>query len=377
MAYFDNAATTQISDNALRAYVEASKTVWGNPSSLHQEGRKAHARLEEDRTEIARLLGVSSSTLTFTSCATESDGIILESLLWAVNPGHVIIPAFEHSALTGYVRLLRQKGWKVDEVDAPNGYLDPDEIGALVNEKTRLVCCMLVNNVLGTIQPVKEIVRKIREKETQYGRAIHVHTDATQALGKIPFSLTELDVDSAAFSAHKIHGPKGVGLLYNRDRSITALSRGGEQEKALRPGTENLPGIEAMTVAVRDCVEQLPQHTRMLKALNDLVRQRLSACPHITILTPVQASSPAILNITNDRLPSEVLTRMLYDKGYCVSSGSACSNNAKGHNGAVLRAAHASSDSARGSIRISFGSTTTKEETEGLCDTLLDILGEH
>ncbi|MDD7202003.1 MAG: cysteine desulfurase family protein [Sphaerochaetaceae bacterium] len=375
MAYFDNAATTRISDAALDAYNHASTTWWGNPSSLHKEGLKARKRLEEDRSEIARLLHVAPATLTFTSCATESDGIILGNYLWAQQPGDIIIPAIEHSAVTGYTRLLKRLGWNIVTVDAPGGFLDPGEIAGALTERTRLVCCMLVNNVVGTIQPVKEIVQLVRRREQAIGRKIHIHTDATQALGKIPMDLHDLGVDSAAFSAHKIHGPKGVGLLYNKDTSIIALSRGGEQEKALRPGTENLPGIEAMTVAIADAVENLDSHIASYRALNAIARRRLASCPHIHIVTPEKLSSPAILTISNDKLPSEVLTRMLYDKDYCVSSGSACSNNAKGHQGSILMAMRQGPSIAKGAIRISFGTDNTMEEVEGLCDTLLSILG--
>ena len=375
MAYFDNAATTRISDAALDAYHQASTFLWANPSSLHHEGVKARKRLEENRHEIARLLGVKATTLTFTSCATESNGIILENYFWTEQPGGIIMPSIEHSAVTGYTRILKRFGWDVVMVDAPHGFLDPDQIASLLTVKTRLVCCMLVNNVVGTIQPVKEIVQRVRQFERTTGRKIHVHTDATQALGKIPVDLTDLDVDSAAFSAHKLHGPKGVGLLYHKDARIIALSRGGGQEQALRPGTENTPGIEAMTVAIKDAVENLPSHMQAYRTFNAYVRQRLSKSPHIRFVSPEHDVSPAILCITNDIYPSEVLTRLLYDKEYCVSSGSACSNNAKGQQGSILMAMRMDSATARGAIRISFGTDNTMEEVEGLCDTLLSILG--
>ncbi len=375
MAYFDNAATTKISDEALKAYVYSSTHYWGNPSSLHKEGSKAHERLEAVRKQLSDLLGVNPSTLTFTSGATESNAIILQSLLWSSQSGDVLIPTIEHDAVSGYSHLFKSKGWNVATLDAPNGFVQPEEIRKRLNPKTRMVVCMLVNNVMGTIQNVREMVHIVRSYETQTGRKIHFHTDATQALGKIPFSLTELGVDSAAFSAHKLHGPKGVGLLYNRDAGITPLSRGGGQERGFRPGTENLAGIEAMGVAVKEALCNLDTHLSHYRALNDLARKMLSSSPHISILSPLKGCSPAILNISNDKLPSEVLSRMLYDKGYYVSSGSACSNNAKGHLGSILLAMRLSPELAKGSIRISFGTDNTEEETKGLCETLLSLMG--
>lgn len=375
MVYFDNAATTRISRKALDTYNMASDAYWANPSSLHHEGLKAKSKLDECRKKLSLLLAVPEDTLTFTSCATEADSIIMESFLWAPQCGEVLMPNIEHGALTGFTRLFRQKGWTVTALDAPQGFLDPEDVRRHLSEKTRLVLCMLVNNVMGTIEPVAEIVKVVRKFEQETGRKIHVHTDATQALGKIPFSLVSLDVDSAAFSAHKLHGPKGVGLLYNRNKAITALSRGGEQEAGLRPGTENLPGIMAMTAAVEDALDNEETNLEKVRHLNALLRERLSPLQGVTILTPAERSSPYILNISTEKYPSEVLTRMLYDKDFCVSSGSACSNNAKQHQGTILSSMQVSPKQSRGSIRISLGNDNTEEEVMALADALSGLLG--
>ena len=371
--YFDNAATTKISDRALEAYVSASKTIWGNPSSRHAAGVEGHALLEQSRKTIASLLGVATKDLYFTSSSTESNGIVMDSLLWAPQPGEVIIPAIEHDAVKGHCRLLREKGWTVVPVDAPKGFVDPDEVASLLTPKTRMVAVMLVNNVTGTIQKVQEIVRLCRNYEAKTGRKIHVHTDATQALGKIPFSLPDLGVDSAAFSAHKLEGPKGVGLLFNSDPAVQGISRGGGQEEGIRPGTENTPGIAAMTVAIQDAMAALDEHYRKAVVLNNLIREQLDGI--VRFLTPQENASPWILNFTTDRFPSEVLTRMLYDNDFCVSAGSACSNNAQGKQEGVIKAMRFSPNEAKGSIRISLGYQTNEEEAMLLCRTVRRLVG--
>ncbi|MFA6845140.1 MAG: cysteine desulfurase family protein [Sphaerochaetaceae bacterium] len=372
MLYFDNAATTKISEVALAAYDKVSEEYWANPSSLHREGQKAKQRLEDDRNEIARYLGVPASTLTFTSGATEANGIILQNLLWAPKSQSVIIPSIEHNAVRGYERLLREKGWDVVSLDAPRGFINPRQLESALSDQTRLVCCMLVNNVLGTVQMVEELVQVVRNFQMRTGRKIHVHTDATQALGKVDFNLTKLGVDSAAFSAHKLQGPRGIGLLYNTDSSLVALSQGGEQERSLRPGTENLPAIEAMTVAIKDAFDRFDEHQQRAQEINALVRASLGEV--VNILTPKENSSPYILNISTNKFPSEVFTRMLYDQNCCVSSGSACSNNAKQKAENVLSAMKFPPSIAKGSIRLSFGYDTTVEQAQQLCTTIRQLI---
>ncbi|MCK9599389.1 MAG: aminotransferase class V-fold PLP-dependent enzyme, partial [Sphaerochaeta sp.] len=242
--YFDNAATTSMSRSALDAYTKAVVQYRGNPSSLHQEGRDAKAFLEQTRADLAGLLGVDPLSLTFTSGATESNAIILNSLIWKERKGQVILSGIEHPSVSEYARLLKQLGWKVTTLAAPNGFVQKEDLQKALSSETRLVCIMLVNNVVGTIQDVGGLVEVVRAFESEHNnRKIHVHTDATQALGKIRFDLQAMGIDSASFSAHKLHGPRGVGLLYNTNAGIESLSRGGLQERGLRPGTENIGGI--------------------------------------------------------------------------------------------------------------------------------------
>lgn len=357
--YFDNAATTPMSQTAIQAYAHVAASYIGNPSALHQEGRKAKTLLEEMRSSCATMLDVPPSTLTFTSGGTESNAIILNHLLWKPQKAEVILTNIEHPSIKEYGIFFRQIGWKVIYLDAPKGFVQPKDLRKSLTDKTRLVCCMLVNNVVGSIQDVGALVSIVREYEQQTGRKIHFHTDAVQALGKIPFSLTALGVDSASFSAHKVHGPRGVGLLYNTNAAVTALNRAGEQESGLRGGTENLSGIVAMVKALEESMKALEDNYIQVKKIHTLLRDKLSFLP---ILSPSELCSPYILTVSVKPWPSEVFTRLLFEKGFCVSSGSACSNNAKQKSQGVLLAMQVSPQDAKGSIRLSFNENTHTEE---------------
>jgi len=373
--YFDNAATTSMSRSALDAYTKAVVQYRGNPSSLHQEGRDAKAFLEQTRADLAGLLGVDPLSLTFTSGATESNAIILNSLIWKERKGQVILSGIEHPSVSEYARLLKQLGWKVTTLAAPNGFVQKEDLQKALSSETRLVCIMLVNNVVGTIQDVGGLVEVVRAFESEHNnRKIHVHTDATQALGKIRFDLQAMGIDSASFSAHKLHGPRGVGLLYNTNAGIESLSRGGSQERGLRPGTENIGGIAAMHQAVKDAFHSLEENYKHVSGLNAFLRDKLSALP---IFSPSEHCSPYILALAHPKLPSEVFTRLLFDQGLCVSSGSACSNNAKQKSQSVLTAMAFSAQLAKNSIRISLSKDTTAEDVEILAQAVTQLILEH
>lgn len=365
--YFDNAATTPMKEQAIRKYASVAESYIGNPSALHQEGIKAKALLEELRTTSARLLDVPSESIFFTSGGTESNAIILNHLMWKPQKAEIILTNIEHPSIKEYGTFFRQLGWKVIYLDAPKGFVSPLDLAKALTDKTRLVCCMLVNNVTGSIQDIPSLVSVVRAKQESTGRKIHFHTDAVQALGKIPFSLGSLGVDSASFSAHKIHGPRGVGILYNTNTGVTALNRAGEQEKGLRGGTENLSGIAAMVTSMQASMDNQESNYLHVMKINALLRQRLSFLP---ILSPAQLYSPYILTVSVNPWPSEVFTRLLYAKGFCVSSGSACSNNAKQKSQGVLVAMHVHPQDAKSSLRLSFSPETTIEEAELLSQAI-------
>lgn len=378
MHYFDWTATTPISQKALDVYNKTSIEYFANPSSSHVLGLKCKEKLEEQRKIISSILKTNSNNIYFTSGGTESDSIILNSLLNFQTPGEIITTSIEHSAVLEHKNILEKFGWKFTALKCPNGYLDPKVLKESLSQKTRMVCFMTVNNVTGTVLDTKELVKVVREFEKTINRKIHIHCDAVQALGKIEFYPELLDIDSAAFSSHKFSGPRGVGILYLRNKSILSLSRGGGQEKGIRPGTENLASICAMTCALQDAVTNLEENYKKVLEFRKMVE---SSClkAGFSILSPSsdsdKAFSPYILCISAKGLPSEVFLRIMGDKGFCLSSGSACSSNSRGKAESVLSAMNFLSQDRMSAIRISFGALNTNEEVKLLCQEIENGIG--
>jgi cysteine desulfurase len=375
MYYFDWTATTPMSQSALEEYVSCAQKYIGNPSSTHPLGSQAATRLVQERQKTAALLGTQASNIYFTSGGTESDSIILSSLLKTPTPGEIITTGIEHSAVLEWKKTLESAGWKVTVLSCPGGFLQPSTLAAALNDKVRMVCVMKVNNVTGSIQDTKAIAKIIREKEKEYGRHIHFHCDAVQALGKIPFNLAEEDFDSAAFSAHKFKGPRGVGILYNKNKAITALSRGGGQENGLRPGTENLAGICAMNKALEEALENLEEKNQRILLFRSKIEE-MAKDIGIRVLSPDNSFSPYILCVSVKPVPSEVFLRVMSDKGFCLSAGSACSSNVKGKAEGVLAAMNVDPMDRRSSVRISFGADTTEEQVELLAQAIKEAYKE-
>ncbi len=379
MHYFDWTATTPMSESAIEEYSSCARRYIGNPSSTHGLGVEAAQRLIEERKKTASMLGTSPSNIYFTSGGTESDSIVISSLLKSPSPGEIITTGIEHSAVLEWKKTLEAAGWKFTVLQCPGGYLKPETLEKALNDKVRMVCVMKVNNVTGTIQDTKTIATIIRAKEKEFGRHIHFHCDAVQALGKIPFNLSEEDFDSAAFSAHKFRGPRGVGILYNRNKAITSLSRGGGQENGLRPGTENLAGICAMNKALEEALAVLEEKYQQILVFRNKIS---SVCSELGIkqLSPTSVEqgsfSPYLISISVKSIPSEVFLRVLSDKGFCLSAGSACSSNTKGKAEGVLAAMNFDPMDRRSSIRISFGSENTDEEVNLLCNAIKDTYKE-
>lgn len=365
--YFDNAATTPISRACLKTYEDTALEYMANPSASYEAGRDSHRLLEDSRSKVAEVLGVKSGSIFFTSGATESIGIVMSSLLWAKTPGEVLISAIEHEAVSAYVPILKEKGWSVRTIPARGGFVAPETLEGMLTKSTRLVAVMAVNNVLGTIQDIAGLSQVIRRKEAEFGRRIFFFSDCVQALGKTDFTLAGLDVDGASFSGHKIHGPRGVGILYLASGRLQVLSHGGGQEGGIRGGTENLPAIAALATACSQLDDRDDGH--ILK-MNRLVRDTLAGS-RIKVLSPETGTTPYILSLATP-LPSEVALRMLQDKGYLVSSGSACSNNARGKAESIYRAC-GFDRYASGAIRISFSRDNTIEEAEGLAKAIREL----
>ncbi|MBO4393268.1 MAG: cysteine desulfurase, partial [Spirochaetales bacterium] len=365
MHYFDWTATSPMSENAIRAYCDAAARYIGNPSSTHPLGINAKSRLEDERAYVASVLGTKPSNIYFTSGGTESDSIVLSSLLNSPSPGEIITTGIEHSAILEWRRPLENAGWTFTALNCPGGYLNPRTLQDSLNERVRMVCFMKVNNVTGTILDTAALVKVIRDYEKTLGRKIHIHCDAVQALGKINFLPEVEDIDSAAFSAHKFCGPRGVGILYNRSKSVLSLSKGGGQEKGLRPGTENLAGICAMTAALKDSMSCMDEkHAEIFGYRCKIEKTALEN--GYTLISPSSDSylefSPYIINICVKPIPSEVFLRVMSDKGFCLSAGSACSSNSRGKAESVLAAMNIDHQRRMSSIRISMGCATTSSD---------------
>lgn len=360
---------------ALEVYSDIATRYIGNPSSTHPLGIQAKERLEAERSSIAAMLGTKAECIYFTSGGTEADSIILSSLLNSPSPGEIITTGIEHAAILEWKKCLESHGWKFTALRCPGGYLDPEDLKEALNDRVRMVAFMKVNNVAGTVLDTKALVKIVRDYEKKLGRKIHIHCDAVQALGKIPFSPEAEDFDSAAFSAHKFCGPRGVGILYNRNKAIASLSRAGGQEKGLRGGTENLAGICAMGAQLKETLQNLEDNHSKVLAKRGKIQEAVLASGY-TLISPSNESekefSPYIINICVKPIPSEVFLRVMADKGFCLSSGSACSSNNRGKAESVLAAMNVPSADRMSSIRISLSPLNTDEEVDMLCKALIE-----
>ena len=379
MHYFDWTATSPMGQKALQVYSDVASRYIGNPSSTHPLGAEAKSRLETERAAVASMLGTSAANIYFTSGGTESNSIVLSSLLNSPAPGEIITTGIEHAAVLEWKKTLESHGWTFTALRCPGGYLDPAALRDALNDKVRMVAFMKVNNVTGTVLDTASLVGVVRDYEKAIGRRIHIHCDAVQALGKIPFLPEKEDIDSASFSAHKFCGPRGVGILYCRNKAVLALSRGGGQEKGLRPGTENLAGICAMDAQLAVALSALQiKHDKILAFRTKIEESVLSS--GYTLISPSYKSgrefSPYIINICAKPIPSEVFLRIMADKGFCLSSGSACSSNSKGKAESVLTAMNVDPSSRMSSIRISMGYGTTADEVDELCRALASAASE-
>ena len=368
--YFDNAATTRMSEAALNAYIDAERNFFANPSSVHQEGLLAHKELERNRARMAELLSVPESSLVFTSGATESIAAVFSSLL-LTTPGKVIISSIEHEAVTSWLKALEENGWKTAKLKAKGGFVKAEDLEAELTPDTKLVAVMAVNNVTGAVEDIKALVDTVRAYEKKVHRHIFFFSDSVQALGKIPYDITGTGIDGASFSAHKINGPRGVGLLYlRRPEAFRAIAPAGGQERGKRGGTENLPAIAGFRASLEEWIGSQSENMEKISALNQTLRSALSE-QGFQILSPDNAS-PYIISFASP-LPSEVYTRMLSDRKIAVSAGSACSNNAKGEGEHILQMMGISSKSARNAIRISLSNENDEEGVDALIKAIKEI----
>ncbi|MFW6138445.1 MAG: cysteine desulfurase family protein [Spirochaetota bacterium] len=374
--YLDWAATAVPEQHIIDRVHEVSLQYFGNPSSIHTAGRRAEKILEQARQNIARVVGCREDEVIFTSGATESNNMVLFSLLHKKKPGKVILSGIEHSSVHGPAKKLQQFGFKVLFVPAEkNGRINPEKLGRSLDKDTVLVCLMLVNNETGAFQPVAEAAAMVENFSSKLGRKIPVHTDAVQALGKVPVNFKQLGVDSASLSSHKIGGPRGAGALYLRHRTYhDFLYTGGGQEQGMRPGTENTPGIYGFSMGALNRSKNIEdQYRKSMELMNYLV-SGLNEIEGARILPKNRINesdqfSPCIVKVAFPPVPGEVLVRVLEKNGVMVSTGSACSSRKKDRT-RVLKNMGISEQEALSSIRISTGWKTTRQEADKLLEVL-------
>ena len=369
LVYLDNAATTQVCPQAARAALEVMTEEFGNPSSRYAWGGRAAARLREDRQTVADTLGCAPEELFFTSCGTEGDN-------WAVRGAvrynrhkgkHIVTTAIEHAAVLEPIRELEEQGYEVTRLRPDRiGHIDSEELSAALRPDTVLVSVMLVNNELGTIQPVKAAAEAIRRTQCP----ALLHTDAVQGFLKVPFTPRGLGADLVTISGPKVRAPKGIGALSIKKERISKwkpLLPGGGQEGGLRSGTEPTAQIAALAAACRAWGGE--ETIRHIADVKEYALERLRA--QVEDLRVISAGdAPHICAVSLPGYPSEMLVRDLSDRGICVSSGSACHRGKPSH---VFAALGLSKQELMGVLRVSFGPDSTRRDAEALADALAEI----
>lgn len=363
--YFDWAATTPPDQDILKESLEITMKNWGNPSSVHQIGKNAKSVLEETRAKVAKTLGVKTENIYFTSGGTESDQIPLLSVMTKPLCGTVLISSIEHPAIREQAYAMKHCGWKIKELPTDKyGIIQPQTVVDYLTDDTMLVCIMAVNNETGVIQPIYEIADALTQASKNKRRP-KFHVDCVQAAGKIRLDLSHNGIDSAAISSHKICGPRGIGILYLKDK-LEPFLKGGGQEKNIRSGTENVFGA----VAISKCLERYynKDNSEFTKISQDFVNQlsQLKGCTIIpqSRLEKPELFSPFVVQAAFSKIPGNVMLRALDSEGFSISTGSACSS--KKNNRPVLEAMHINNDLRETSVRFSFGPHTTQKAVSEL-----------
>ncbi len=360
--YVDNAATTAMSDTAIAAMLPYMKQVYGNPSSLHTVGQVAKEALDKAREEIAACIGATAREIYFTSGGSEADNQAIRTAAYngaLKGKKHIISTAFEHHAVLHTLKKLEKEGFEVTYLDVhSDGLVTAEQVAEAIRPDTALVTVMYANNEVGTIQPIREIGAVCREK------GVIFHTDAVQAVGHIPVNVEEDNADLLSVSAHKFHGPKGVGFLYCRKNVVLRnLIEGGAQERNKRAGTENLAGICAMAAALKEACANLDKNMAKEKELRDRLIAGLSSIPHSKLNGDRVKRLPGNVNMCFEGIEGESLLLLLDAKGICASSGSACTSGSLDPSH-VLLALGLPHEVAHGSLRLSLSEYNTQEEID-------------
>ena len=370
--YADNAATTKISQTAMQAMISAMENSYGNPSSIHQIGMAANDALQTAREQIARCLGCMPKEIFFTSGGTESDNqaIVSAAMLGAKqNKRHIISTAFEHHAVLHTLRRLKEQGFEIQLLDVgAEGNITAAQVEEAIRPDTCLVTVMFANNEIGSILPIAEIGEVCR------AHGVLFHTDAVQAAGHIPVNVKKQNIDMLSLSAHKFHGPRGIGALYvKRGIELISLMEGGGQERGKRPGTENLPAIMGMAAALKEECSLMEENAARVAAMRDRLLQGLFQIPYSILNGPRDNRLPGNVNFCFEGVSGESLLLLLDSKGICASSGSACASGALDPSH-VLLALGLAPEIAQGSLRISLDISNTEEEIDYMLEVIPQVV---
>ncbi|GIW27712.1 MAG: cysteine desulfurase [Meiothermus sp.] len=368
MIYLDYAATTPL-DPEVRAAMEGVLEEYGNPSSIHQLGRRARSLLEEGRERLARALGARPREMVLTASGSEADALALYGVALARGRGHLVSTAVEHSAVLQALKNLERLGFEVTLLQPDRqGLIYPEQVAEALRPETILVSVMAVNNELGTLYPVREIAEVCR------ARGVLLHTDAVQALGTVPCQVEALGADLISLAAHKFYGPKGVGALYVRKGVELFPIIPGKQEQGYRGGTENLPAVYGQGLAAEKAAARLAEESRRLLALRERLEARLLAVPGVVLNGHPTLRSPKHVNVTVRGADGEGLLLNLDLLGVAVSSGSACSSGSlePSH---VLLAIGRDKEEAKASVRFSLGRYTTEAEIDQAAQAFAEAVG--
>ena len=370
--YADNAATTKISQTAMKAMISAMENSYGNPSSIHQIGMAANDALQTAREQIARCLGCMPKEIFFTSGGTESDNqaIVSAAMLGAKqNKRHIISTAFEHHAVLHTLRRLKEQGFEIQLLDVgAEGNITAAQVEEAIRPDTCLVTVMFANNEIGSILPIAEIGEVCR------AHGVLFHTDAVQAAGHIPVNVKKQNIDMLSLSAHKFHGPRGIGALYvKRGIELISLMEGGGQERGKRPGTENLPAIMGMAAALKEECTLMEQNEAKVIAMRDRLIQGLSQIPYSILNGSREKRLPGNVNFCFEGVSGESLLLLLDSRGICASSGSACASGALDPSHVLLSLGLAP-EIAQGSLRISLDISNTEEEIDYMLEVIPQVV---
>ena len=360
--YMDNAATTRVSDTAVRAMLPCFQNLYGNPSSLHTIGQEAAKALLSARETVAACLGCSFKEITFTSGGSEADNqAIISAARIGARKGkkHILSTAFEHHAVLHTLRRLEKEGFEIQLLDVGSmGTVTAEQVAKAIRPDTALVTIMYANNEIGSVMPIAEIGAVCREKGVLF------HTDAVQAAGHLHINVREQNIDMLSLSGHKFHGPKGVGVLYTRQGiPLTNIIEGSAQERGKRAGTENIPGIVGMAAALREACDRIDETTEKVTALRDKLIAGLSQIPHSVLNGDPVHRLPGNVNLCFEGIEGESLLLLLDQKGICASSGSACTSGSLDPSH-VLLAIGRPHEVAHGSLRLSLCEDNSPEEVE-------------